>query len=760
MAATEPLEHDDDDDNTEHTMVELTKFINELTDARAQNDFLKARVADLTRQLADNAVGAAYVCHNCPILRDDLCKYQQSLDEAADLLLHEKTLRSERELELERLRSYCRQVERAHDETKQMLVASQSKAAARPVPRYAPPVVPGSPSSAHPPFNLFLPPTTAPASAVPVRPSAVSPFPHHLAPSTGGQASAVYLSARELNATIAAAPVALEVASGPSRGIIARDALPGIEPTSRCVPWVVQDLPDDAIVLPAPVLSVTKLSTTTLKTNLVHERWRPGAKFFLNQLTKMKGLRDELDQHNLWFMLSALAKGNLRIVIGDGPVDPSKRAALVDMCTRAQQPYSGFSQYSPLLYVLSEYPQSDQVVYMMYDDLIKTETILNELLRGAASVELQREIFQQGMSSSYSALAKCSFLPFGPQFDHGKYRDEVHHALSLKYATRHFPSFDAWLYQLCMHFAFFNTAFSNSECCTAADFIDRIHRELGTNQLTRASIDQFFKRGPDKRLQLIGLAEEAEYCKRVEEFLPGMSLSETGNTIPVAYVRSTGNPQQPRHSAGGAASGRQSTAAESLDSGGCRHCHRDHDECNVCQYCLRCNHDDTKCPHVGVAAADAVPVYPRYICPRCQQEGSHWAVHCKKLPEDLLHQRFRNKSSNEVQDMARKPAKGRSKGNGKSDVASFGRMVDGTLQRFFKKVGKDAVKNPQLRSQVVGHIMATLGQASNDPSAGKTSAASVTAAKTQDEIDAEYIRAMEREFRKQQLEADQSRARK
>ena len=208
-----------------------------------------------------------------------------------------------------------------------MLVASQSKAAARPVPRYAPPVVPGSPSSAHPPFNLFLPPTTAPASAVPVRPSAASPFPRHLAPNTGGQASAVYLSARELNATIAAAPVALEVVSTTSRGIIARDALPGIQPTLRCVPWVVQDLPDDAIVLPAPVLSVTKLSTTTLKTNLVHERWRPGAHFFLNQLAKMKALRDELDRHNLWFMLSALAKGNLRIVIGDGPVDPSKRAA-------------------------------------------------------------------------------------------------------------------------------------------------------------------------------------------------------------------------------------------------------------------------------------------------------------------------------------------------------------------------------------------------------------------------------------------------
>ena len=112
--------------------------------------------------------------------------------------------------------------------------------------------------------------------------------------------------------------------------------------------------------------------------------------------------------------------------------------------------------------------------------------------------------------------------------------------------------------------------------------------------------------------------------------------------------------------------------------------------------------------------------------------------------------------------MASKPAKGRSKGKGKSDVASFGRMVDGTLhwQRFFKKVGQDAVKNPQLRSQVVGHIMATLGPASNDPSAGKASAAAVTATKTQNEIDTEYIRTLEREFKKQQLEADQSRARK
>jgi hypothetical protein len=60
------------------------------------------------------------------------------------------------------------------------------------------------------------------------------------------------------------------------------------------------------------------------------------------------------------------------------------------------------------------------------------------------------------------------------------------------------------------------------------------------------------------------------------------------------------------------------------------------------------------------------------------------------------------------------PAAGRSKGNRKSSVASesFGRMVDGTRQKYFKKVGKDAMKNPQLRSKIIGHIMATLEQPS------------------------------------------------
>ena len=49
-----------------------------------------------------------------------------------------------------------------------------------------------------------------------------------------------------------------------------------------------------------------------------------------------------------------------------------------------------------------------------------------------------------------------------------------------------------------------------------------------------------------------------------------------------------------------------------------------------------------------------------------------------------------------------------------------------------------------------------------NPSAGKTSAPTVTAAVTQAEIDAEYIRSLELLFvkQKQQLEADQSRARK
>ena len=52
------------------------------------------------------------------------------------------------------------------------------------------------------------------------------------------------------------------------------------------------------------------------------------------------------------------------------------------------------------------------------------------------------------------------------------HRSQVHSALSLKYATKQFPTFNAWLFQLCMLYAFFNTAFSNSEGCNAADFVD------------------------------------------------------------------------------------------------------------------------------------------------------------------------------------------------------------------------------------------------------------------------------------------------
>jgi hypothetical protein len=107
---------------------------------------------------------------------------------------------------------------------------------------------------------------------------------------------------------------------------------------------------------------------------------------------------------------------------------------------------------------------------------------LFEILRRICSNELQRAIFQRGAISAYSVLASLTQLPFDPQLNQTVYRQEVYSALSLKYATKQLPTFSAWLFQLCMLYAFFNTAFSNSEGCDAADFVDAVHNQ-GNMQL-------------------------------------------------------------------------------------------------------------------------------------------------------------------------------------------------------------------------------------------------------------------------------------
>jgi hypothetical protein len=127
-----------------------------------------------------------------------------------------------------------------------------------------------------------------------------------------------------------------------------------------------------------------------------------------------------------------------------------------------------------------------------------------------------------------------SQLSFTAQFQYSDYRTEVHAALSLRYVPRLYPTFNECLRQLCLRYAFFNTAFCNLECCAGADLVDSVHSLLQTSPVLRATIDQFFARGADKRLQLSSLHEEAQYFAKLEEFVPGMNLAGTGN---VAAVR-------------------------------------------------------------------------------------------------------------------------------------------------------------------------------------------------------------------------------
>jgi len=553
-----------------------------------------------------------------------------------------------------------------------------------------------------------------------------------------------------------AAVVAVTVSE--ERGPIPRHKLPGIERAHRHITWCVagDEIPDGVIVLSPPVLTVGKVHTVALKT-IKLEVWRKDSQFFEKQLLEVRDLRDNLAQLGLWSLLAAAATGTLRVLEGTGNIDATKRAALTDMLARAQQPFAGFSQYSPYLLVLAE-SHTTQLVYVTYEVFTEMERLLYELLRKAASVELQRELFQHGgAGSSYSALAGLSHLPFTAQFQHSEYRKEVHASLGLKYATKLYPTFAEWLRQLSLRIAFFNTAFSSSECCEGSEFADLVHSLLGTSSLTRATIDQLFPRGPDKRLQLSDLRAEHQYFTRLEEFSPSMSLSANGNTATVGAV----HPHTPRFfrehlrepptAVGAAIQGRRTHASEQSEPDVCRRCSRPHDQCSVCQFCLMCDHSDDECPHVNVADADAEPPYPRYVCPRCRQsakkDGGHWAVHCNLLTKDLLQRRFHAKSYRDVLALVRQPAGDRQGGSRKQSLVSFGKLVKGEIKKSFRKAGNEAVKDPAVRARVIAHLVRTMDGASDSASTAPAPAVSSSSAPARaNAVDVDFIQSLERQF--------------
>ena len=766
------------EDDAEITADELARFIVEHTDARGQIQSQQERIEELKRELAAARVDNGYRCYDCEALRTDLRQTQQALDEAADLLARERIQRVQSGLELERLQVHCDRLSKLLDNATLQLAAAQSAATASHVSRSAPPAVLSgeyrepSPLSPHrPPFTL-----SSPHSAIPVSARAASSYASPRISVRGG--CATITSAAELNALIGQAAVT-SVTMSEDRSLIRRESLPGIERNSRIISWGVPGgVRSDGLLLQSPVLTVSKLHSVAMQP-LELVVWRLGGQFFETELKKWRALRDQLAQLGLWALLSAAATGILRIVEGDGEIEATKRAALADMCARAQQPFSGFSPNSPLLLVLAESRPGTPFVYVTYDVFTEMETLLYELLRKAASVELQRELFQQGSAlSSYSVLACLSHLSFTAQFQYSGYRKEVHEAtISLKYAAKLYPTFAEWLRQLCLRFAFFNTAFSNSECCSGADFVDTVHSLLGTSLLTRATIDQSFPRGADKRLQLSNLHDEFEYFAKLAEFLPGMNVSATGNVATVGAV----HPNVPKLSqeefnahckwwrtqpgAGANTQGHRAHAAESLDPSVCFRCNQSQEACIVCEYCLTCGHTAEQCPFVEATDAAAVPVKPKYVCPRCNTKGSdaaaHWAFQCKFLAKDLLSHKFRGKSSREVYAIGKQGAANRAApGTKKTALASFGKLVDGQLKKSFRKMSAAAMKDPAVRSRMVTQLIASLAEPTSGSTTQSAAAAPTAAAPARvNAVDLEFIRSLDRQYAEaEQRESLQHRA--
>ena len=757
--------HDDLADQ-DLTADEFAGFVAELCDARAENGRLKDqngrlqdqngrledRVSMLTTMLDKAVVDTAYECYDCTGLRAELHSAQQSLASGAELLLRARNEKDQAEHELRLLRLRCLALEDSLNECNIALVAARASAATssrllHPSPRAAPfsgPVISASPS---PPRQLHfssLPSTSAPASALPVR--AVHASPLSPTPAVGSQA---FLSASDLSATVNATLLDTVVKCG--AGVISRNALPGFSQHPRSIPWGVSgEPPQGAHVAMLPVLAVSKVPTLALKSSLTLQVWRPNAQFFLKQLKQARDLRDELDSYQLWSVPAAAATGTLRLLEGNGGIGLQARTALADTLARAQQPFSGLHRLHPLSLVLSESHPGTDLLYITYDVFTAIETLLFEILRRLCSSELQRAIFQRGARSAYSVFASLTQLPFDPQFDNTAYRLEVHSALSLKYATKHFPTFNAWLFQLCMLHAFFNTAFYNSEGCNAADFVDAVHNLLGTPPATRATLAQLFTRDAGNRIWLPDLNAEDAYFQRVAEFLPSLHVSGDGNVLPIGAVSAYGNQKSSRPGTSANAHGRQEPVSDV-----CPKCSRRNSDCLVCQYCLNCDHSEDDCPHIQVSAADASRPNDRYTCPRCKVSGDHFASHCQSLSKDLLKQRFRGKSRQDMFAMSKQSGGERSQKNRKQSLVTFGKLVDNEVVKSFRKAGKHATRDPAIRSRVVAHLLATMDGSASGPALENS--ATVTAAVTQADIDAEYIRSLERQFAKHAFEADQSR---
>ena len=277
-----------DEDDAEITTAEIAGLIAELAETRGLNkklqgriEWQQGRIEDLTRELEAVGVDTGYICHDCAALRDELRQTQHALDEAADLHARERIQRVQNGLELERLQVHCDRLAKLLDDSTHQLAAAQSAVAAKHVSRSAPPAVlsgvvrePTPLSPLRPRFAL-----SSPDSAIPVPTRAASSY---ASPgfSVGG-GSVTITSAADLHALIDQATLA-SVTPSEERSLIRRECLPGIDPNSRRVPWGASgDIPADGLLLPAPILTASKLHTVAIQP-LELVVWRPGMQFFEN----------------------------------------------------------------------------------------------------------------------------------------------------------------------------------------------------------------------------------------------------------------------------------------------------------------------------------------------------------------------------------------------------------------------------------------------------------------------------------------------
>ena len=159
--------------------------------------------------------------------------------------------------------------------------------------------------------------------------------------------------------------------------------------------------------------------------------------------------------------------------------------------------------------------------------------------------------------------------------------------------------------------------------------------------------------------------------------------------------------------------------------------------------------------HVG---ASARLIAGGYTCPRCKTSGDHWASHCKSLSKDLLKQRFRGKSLQAVNSMRKQSGHARSHGNRKQSLVTFGKLVNNEVVKSFRKAGKLATKDPEIRSRVVAHLLATMDSSDSDPALEKPATVTVVAAASvSSNVDMEYVRSLQRQFAEHQFAADQNR---